>query len=79
MEALDLAVHARSVRLRTQVADLMASEQLPEGPTVHVAYALSVITRLTSMPCSAKKASARERKPVARGALVGVDLGVGKP
>ena len=55
-------------------------EQLAQRAVLDVAKALSVISRLAVIPCSAKKASARSRKPVTVAArLVVVDLDVGEP
>jgi len=62
VEALDLAVRARPVWLGALVADVMPSSSRSRREWVY-AQALSVITRLTVTPCSAKKASARSRKP----------------
>ena len=59
MEALDLAVGARSVGLRASVLDPFAVEQLVQRAVLDVAEGVVVISRLALIPCASKNPSAR--------------------
>jgi hypothetical protein len=64
VEALDLPIGLRPVGLGGDVLDLSGGKQLAQRAVLDVAKALSVISRLASIPWEAKKASDRSTKAV---------------